>query len=531
MKLKNICLCLLSVLALSSCFKDEGNYTYLTDHAPVFDFPDPNHLYCYEGKTTVFEGRFHFTTDDSLELMANLSYEWKLNGKVLCTEKDFNAHTDTVMKILGMDIVPANFVSGTYEVINNKTGIRYLAKVLYNFRPDFGKGNWMILSRNGANARLSYQRLEQKNQGGKIDSLYHNYVGIYKERNNGEEIAGSPRMLMDHKAPEISSFCGATLVVTDQEAVEVSNESIRKMKDLKEEFADGTPAGFSVRDAFYTEQYTLLAMSDGKLYRREMSENYLGGKFISSPYVVDQKGYEADFFANGQISTWVTLRLCYDRKNHRVMMVTQKNLPKATVLPLVASGTGHTVTPWAMDEDTEVLAISEIGSENSDYGGNGACYCMIYNQGGKTYIAHFFVDNRPPTYYGRVVNNAYMKLEQSPVTLTKENIIRMTSTGKTYCKGFEDYILYSSGNEIRYIRRAGLEDGCLVQLNNKVTAFRFAIATASHEELAVGMANGDFVRVNVKNKAAAYVIEKSRFNVGGEIVDVSHTGGRILNEE
>lgn len=531
MKIKNICLCVLSVFALSSCFEDEGNYTYLPDIAPVFDFPDPNHMYCYAGDTTLFEGKFHFDTPDSLELMSDLSYEWKLNGKVLSTKKDFNLPTDSAMKILGLKMFPTTFMSGTYEVIHNKTGMRYLAKVLYNFVPAFGKGNWMILSENGANARLSYQRLEKKNRNGRIDSVYHNYMAIYKAKNNGEEIAGKPRLLMDHRSPDISSYCGATLVVTDQEAYEVNNESLVKAKDLKEEFASGAPAGFSVKDVFYSEQYTLLAMEDGKLYRRQLSENYLGGKFISTPYVVDQKGYEADFFANGQISTWVTLRLCYDRKNHRVLMVTQKNAPKAAVMPLIAVGTGHTVTPWQLDVDVEVIAISEIGSENSDYGGNGACYCMIYNQRGKTYIAHFFVNNIPPNLYGQVVNNAYMQLQESPVPLTKDNIIRMTSTGSNYCKGFEDYILYSSGNEIRYIQRSTLQDGCLVSLNDRVTAFRFAIATNNHEELGVGLANGDFVRVNVKNKEAAFVVEQSRFNVGGEIVDLSHTGGRIYNEE
>ena len=44
-------------------------------------------------------------------------------------------------------------------------------------------------------------------------------------------------------------------------------------------------------------------------------------------------------------------------------------------------------------------------------------------------------------------------------------------------------------------------------------------------------ANGDFMRVDIRDKNNPFVIKKSVFNVGGEIVDVSTTGSRDYNVE
>lgn len=531
MKIRNLILGIFGMMVMNSCFKDEGNYSYLPDTSPVFDFASPNNVYCYEGDSVFLEGKFHFDSPDSLDRISNLSYEWKLNGMVLCREKDFRFSTDELMERLDLKEFPNSFLSGTYGVVDNRTGVTYLIPVYYNFKPLFGAGNWLILSKNGNNARLSYQRLEIKTSGTRKDSLYKNYVAIYKERNNGEEIGGMPRFLLDHKAPQISSNSGATLVVTNQEALVINNESIEKTQNLKEEFLSGVPENFVVKDAFYVKHYSFLVTDNGKLYRRELSENYLGGKFITEAYIVDANDSEIDFFGNGQCPTWSSLRLCYDRKNHRVLMVNYYYKSRANVKVLEQVGTGHAFTPWQLEDNVEMLAISEIGSESWDYGYNGACYCAVYNQGGKTYLGYFYLNNNPPAIYGQVVNNAYMRVEECPVNLTKDNLIRMTSTSTRH-NGYDKYILYSSGNEIRYINRVNLRDGLLIGgFEDRVTAFRFDIYSNNHKELGVGLANGDFMRVNIRDMESADVFVKSKFNVGGEILDISMTGSRGNYEE
>ncbi|MCI6414735.1 MAG: PKD-like family lipoprotein, partial [Butyricimonas virosa] len=227
MKTKYILLSLFSAWLLAGCFEDEGNYSYLPESAPTFLFKSPNHIYCYEDDTTIMKGSFRFNTSDSLERMADLSYEWKLNGVVLCTEKDFNVPTNEAMDKLGLTEYPSSFLVGTYSVIENSTGLRYMTKVLYNFIPKYGKGNWMILSKDGENSKLSYQRLIKKNNGNKVDTTFENTIGIFQKM-NGEIIPGTPRKLLDHLAPSISVYSLATLVLTDKVAYEVSNENLKK---------------------------------------------------------------------------------------------------------------------------------------------------------------------------------------------------------------------------------------------------------------------------------------------------------------
>ena len=41
---------------------------------------------------------------------------------------------------------------------------------------------------------------------------------------------------------------------------------------------------------------TFLANKDGKLYRRQLSKNNLGGMFINTPYELDEKGYKITEF-------------------------------------------------------------------------------------------------------------------------------------------------------------------------------------------------------------------------------------------
>ena len=531
MKTKYIFLSLLFTCFLAGCFEDEGNYTYLPDSAPIFLFKNPNHLYCYEGDTTIMEGKFRFNTPDSLERMNDLSYEWKIGDVVLCTEKDFNTPTDKAMEMLGLTEFPESFITGTYSVIENSTGISYMTKVFYNFVPKYGKGNWMILSKDGGNSKLSYQRLIKKNNGNKVDTIFENTLGIF-QKVNGEVIPGNPRKLLDHKAPSISVYSLATLVLTDKVAYEISNESLKKASDLKDEFLSGIPANFSVVDAFYSDRITFLVAEDGRLFRRLFSENYLGGKFLTEPYEIDSKGYEVDFIGNGQTSTWTSVRLAYDRKNHRVLSINQSTVtpPMGGIFPVTYVGTGHPVTPWDLGENSEVLALAGKGEEWNIYPYTSKLYWIVYNEAGKTYIGDFILDCNPPAYYALALNNSYVKKTECPVQLTKANKILITSDNSA--GNYAKIIFYTKGNELRYIDCANnYQEKLFMTFDDRITAIHYDIRSNNHKEFGIGLANGDFMRVDIRDKNNPFIIKKSVFNVGGEIVDVSQTGTRDYYSE
>lgn len=347
---------------------------------------------------------------------------------------------------------------------------------------------------------------------------------------NGEVIPGTPRKLIDHFAPTISVYSYATLVLTDKVAYEINNETLKKAADLKDEFLDGAPANFSLVDAFYVNRISLLVAEDGRLFRRLFSENYLGGKFLTEPYEIDSKGYEIDFIARGESSTWARQRLAYDRKNHRVLSINQSITPPlGGISPITPLGTGHAVTPWDLGKDVNVLSICERGEESLNPW-TAKVFRMLYNKTGKTYIADFVLDCNPPSYFANALNNSYVKEVESPVQLTEENIILMSSyfNAGSYTK----YIFYTKGKELRYIDCGNnYQEGLFMTFDDKITAIHYSYYNNSYKELGVGLANGDFMRVNIRDKNNPFIIEKSVINVGGEVVDVAQTGTGDLYSE
>lgn len=528
MKRKDIFYAFLLLPLFVSCLKDEGNYDYAPVSGPTFYFKTPAHLYCYEGDTTYMTGKFRYETPDSLERMADVRCEWEVNGVVLSDEKDFNVPTSVIIEKLGLKEFPSGFLAGTFAVIQKSTGMRYLHRIFYNVLPKFSRGQWLILSEDGGGSKLSYQRFFLKNNGNKTDSIFENYPGIYRQNNNGETLPGRPVKLVDHGAPYISASAAATLVVTDQVAFELNNERFTKAKDLKDEFADGTPGNFKVKDAFYEGTVTFLATQDGRLFRRLFSENYLGGKFMTEPYVVDARGYKADFFGYGQKSNFISMRVLYDRENHRVLGINLHQTPKGAVYPLTPVEGNYPVNVWDMGEDTEVLALGEMNAQLATY--DQILYCMIYNEAGKTYMADFVVDNKPPFYYANVVNTSNNNKKEFPGgTLDKESLFWIPAA---YGSGqYISCVFYTKGNELRYIDRAkGTDHLFMPAFADKITAIHVDLYN-SYKEIAVGLANGDFMRVNMRDKTNPRIIEKSKFNVGGKIVSLSNTGAREYYSE
>jgi len=67
--------------------------------------------------------------------------------------------------------------------------------------------------------------------------------------------------------------------------------------------------------------------------------------------------------------------------------------------------------------------------------------------------------------------------------------------------------------------------------DDRITAIHYDIRSNNHKEFGIGLANGDFMRVDIRDKNNPFIIKKSVFNVGGEIVDVSQTGTRDYYSE
>ena len=513
--MKNIIILGFIILMFMSCFEDEGNYTYSPVLAPVFTFEDPQYLECYGGDTAKLDAAFYFEKD-SVERLANVRYEWKLNGVVLSEERNFCVPTDTIMKKLGMTTYPdENGLWGTFNVIEKATGVSYMAKILFDLRPKFWKGQWLILSENGSNAKLTYLSLKKKAQKNKIDSIYTIYADIYEQSNNSV-LPGKPIRLIDHVAKNISVAVGATLVVTNQVAYELNNENFIKATDLKEQFLDNAPQS-PIVDAYYANEVTFVATAEGKLYKRTFTTNWLGGKFIPDPYTIDAKGYSITAFGKGLSVNNSAMFPCYDELNRRVITINQWGAPFAKLDPVVPVGNNHPLSVWDMENGVEVLHVAEV---KDVYAGRGLnVFCILFNQNGHTYMSDFVLQTKSGEFYANCMENENANLRLFPGGLLNRNTKILLSANAR-----ENLILYTRGNELRYVNRTNETDNLLMSFNAPITVLRTSSYNSAYNDLAVGLENGEFMLVNIKDMSHPYIIEKSRINLGGKVVDASQIG-------
>lgn len=496
MKNEILFISLLLMFLGAGCFEDDGNYTYRKLEGPTWLIPENEFIYasCYEGETATARSLFRFD-EDSVAKLANCRYEWTLNGKVISGDRNLSMPTETLMAKAGLEKYPESSIEGYFIVIDKTSGLRYMKKVSYLIRPKYFRGDWLILSENGDHSKLSFMKRKVA-----VDRsyFYEFQEDIYKNR-NGEEIAGKPLHLRFHLGKNISASAGATTIITDHSFLELNNETMEKAHEVEELFLDGLPASFEPVDAFYKSDLSYIATKQGQLYRRVMSENWLGGKYISEPYPIDNKGYSITWFGASPGRGTGDYCPCYDELNRRVVMLGY------STLPVVREADGLPVTVWEMEEGTEMLYVGVVAGT----------YTMIYNREEKTYVATFKVNN------ATLKCTAATKMPFPGGHLEKGTLFLSSSTPLSYGKELSKVIIYTKGNELRYYSPSLSADYPLMTFRAPVTALRVALYNFNYKQIAVGLANGDFMMVDISNMASPQVYESSRINLGGRIADVS----------
>ncbi|MEG2229113.1 MAG: PKD-like family lipoprotein [Odoribacter sp.] len=515
---------------LAGCLKDEGNYKYADVSEPTWKFPYGEQINVYEGDSIKYKSAFSFEKD-SAERCENVRYEWILNGVVFSEQRDLCMSGDTLIKKLNLKSFPKSFLTGTFNVIEKSTGIRYMYKLLMNILPRYSKGTWMILSENGGNSQLSCQLKKIKNVDGERKIEYELLQDIYRQKNGGEEIPGKPLKMLWHEAKHLSAAVGAVTVVTDQAAYEVNCENFVKSGELKDQFLDGTPTNFKVSDVYYGSIISFIATEDGRLFRRMMSSDWLGGKYISEPYLIDSKRSEVRHFGQG-INYEYNSALgfpCYDELNRRVMMINFYH-PQGKIYPVTADAGHHALPIWNMENGCEILRLSEYGNDPYDYENYGIQkLMMIFNKEGQTYMSNFRLKTDAySSLYAYCLENKADSVCLFPGGNLDENTLFLTTASGYYSLDFSvvHSIFYSKGSELRYVSRLDNSDNSLFSFKAKITAMRFAKGSNEYgepvyTEIAVGLENGDFMLLNIADISKPYIVEQSRVNLGGPIKQVA----------
>ena len=277
---------LASMLLLTSCFEDEGNYDYAEVNPPhwLINPNNPVSIVARQGQDAVFDASKYFIWDkDSATRAQEVRFEWIVNDKVIGEGMVLKIPTEKLMEIAGVKEYSSTASTyGTFNVVEKSTGVKYMGKIQVWFYSKFSSDNWIIMTDKGGQVGLSAVRQKYSYVNGEEQVEYELIEDAFSETNPEMSLSGKP-ISMNWAFDKHISSQGSITVVTDQGGYELSAGDLSFYSKIEgEQFLDGTPANFNLVaradcDGNSTAQpATFLASKDGKVYSRVMSLNYEG---------------------------------------------------------------------------------------------------------------------------------------------------------------------------------------------------------------------------------------------------------------
>lgn len=556
---------LVGVLLFTSCFEDEGNYKYENMNPPhwIINYQQPTNFTARQGRDVTLNAKNFFVWDENAEQREQeVSYEWVLNNKVVAEGLEVKMSAEELMKKAGLNSFTSAF--GTFNVVEKSTGIKYMAKILVWFLPKYTEGDWIVLADKNGKTGLSALCKGYTNVEGEETTTFTLVENAYGETNAGEELPGRP-ISMNWALDRHIGTQGSITVITNQGGYELNAEDLSFSAKIEgEQFLGGTPSSFNLvaradRDASTNYQpATFLVSEDGQLYTRVMSANYLGGKYLTEPYFLDEKGYKITAFGNASYGDGMIP--CYDEKNRRIVIATvvseQKqvngeyiNVSSTKVHALSTAPTSpHQWDPNipvppvnAFPEGTKVRYIGMTGLLNLVGSGNGkSCYTIAYDdpaQPNYTIIADFIINTSTMEVSNDVAYKAsgfkFNKLDDSACILTSVN----TRAGSNATKRAARTIFISSNNQVKYYTRTLSYIGTNqfesfgtfpFKISSKITYMSLSYSWC--DSMIIGCENGDVYIYDIN----VYETPKLLYhgNVGGKVVAARELGERrALNDK
>lgn len=514
MKNSTILISLFILYFMTGCFKDEGNYDFVDINAPTWGFnasTTPLYITTNAGDTAICIPNFKFDTPDSTDILNNSRFEWWFKGVLLSEERNFWMPTDTLIKMLNLPFSDLGGGNGTFSIIDKTTGVKHMVRTWITIRPKFFQGDWLILSENGADSKLSFYKIKSaRGQDGITRRTYTLNDNLFEEI-NGIKLIGKPRRLRYSVARDISIPVGATSVITDQGAYVVNNEDFTLVSEYKNEFLDGMPPNFAVSNIFHSGLLAYIATDDGRLFRRVLTENWLGGKFLTEPYVIDAKGYKVTDFGFGMTRYLSSISPTYDELNRRVMMI--KMAEPYRIIPVTpVSGTEHPTPVWEMPPGTEILYLGAASHKTVLSTTN--LFTMVYNDlGGTTYMADFVVNQAD----GRIIQHqAAANIPFPGGNLPKGTKFLGTASPFSRMRDF----FYAKGNQLRHVNRANETDDLYMSFDANITDIKYDAYNISYQRIGIGFENGDFFMIDISTPSQPRIMPETKVNVGGSIKDI-----------
>lgn len=481
-----------TIVFISSCYEDKGNYDYSLLSKPVITgIPDPCDTYA--GSNLIIPVKIEWPDGE----IQDVSYEWRVNNTVISNDKNLN------YKVV-LDVKPGQYAD--FSVIDNRTGLRTMVTFKLNVTTMFASG-WMILSDAGDYSELSYIR---------NDGQLH--ANIYEEM-NGEKLGAGAVQIKEHWLPwsEVNGEIFIGVPTGPNYAVDLDGNSFKRVVYSKDEFFEKAPDNFSPVnfDAVANWDYMI---SNGKLYTRHIERshdaNYHEGRFVRLPVSGNYELLPITFRGNLVFSNDI---IAFDKlsKSYKLIRAGEVRDFNYTNDP------NKKFRPSNMDKLLLAGAATSTNTPTDDF------IAFLSGSDGEYYVQKFRFSG-----WG---NKSYSSLDEK---IFPEPQLIKPDTKWAICQG-RTYAYFTSGNQL-YVYNYGENANTVREL--KGTAFNgtikaICIDPRNYSQLAVAVQNAgnssccDFMLLDISVVGDGKLIEGSHKEAAlGNVTSIAYKLGSQWND-
>jgi len=238
---------------LASCYKDKGNYDYVTLGEPVLTNMDSIYT-VFTGDSLIIEPKITLGGGRS-----KVSCHWIIN--VPAEAKDYTYDGVSLRIVFGL---PATRYTATLVVTDEELGMKYYYPFLIQAKTEFTTGIIALTDDNGE-AKLSFIKPD-----GEVKSDIYNAI-------NGESLGTKPLQIVQIRNAGYMNVVTAYWLVCAEganPAVQINSDNLKRTKYLKENFY--SPQG-TLRPSYFQ------ALSDGTT-TAIINDKLYGGSYETAPF-------------------------------------------------------------------------------------------------------------------------------------------------------------------------------------------------------------------------------------------------------
>ena len=277
MKIK-ILLTVMSLLAITSCYEDKGNYDYREMNDIEISVETESSFYAL-GDKVISKPELVFTLGKE---NSDLSYEWTFDGHVIGDTKDLEWIADTIASTKELRLA----------VFDNNTGVTYFGSTYISVSSSYASNGWVVLSEKEGNSTLSFLR-EQTEEGILKPVVTRDIYSMI----NGVPMGTQPVSMYPHWTERWDGEDKTSWLWVAQKggqgAIDISGSSYKQEGILSQMFLSKSyPEGFVSVGVIDMQFLTMAIGEDGTIYTRVKDSNLLfnSSNFLDRPLTSDKEG-------------------------------------------------------------------------------------------------------------------------------------------------------------------------------------------------------------------------------------------------